>query len=119
MTNITDPLAAAGIRCYETVRGDSIAFEHEGKLCFGPSEKLCAFLSGSSESFLSDQEAENAIATLRVQQRQNPYRSTPAPIPTAGADTDNLTAILRRWEAERSAGQWEPEYSRKQLEGLR
>jgi hypothetical protein len=89
-SNIADSLAAAGIRCYETFRDGNVAFEREGTLCFGPSEKLSAFLSGSSESFLSGEAAENAIAELRRQQGENRYRST-----TTGSDNDSLATTRR------------------------
>jgi hypothetical protein len=51
--NITDSLAAAGIRCYEIFRDGNVAFAREGELYFGPRAKLPALFSGSSESFLS------------------------------------------------------------------
>jgi hypothetical protein len=113
-SNVPDPIAAAALRCYETFRGDSIAFEHEGKLCFGPSEKLCAFFSGSNESFLVGETTQAAIAQQRARAGQNPCRSA---IP--GSDSDSLAQTRNRWQAERSAGQWAPEYIRKQLEDLR
>jgi hypothetical protein len=115
MNNVADPLLAAGIRCYETFRGGSIAFEREGTLYFGPSERLSAFFSGSDESFLVGEAAQSAIAELRTQQGENPYRSTTP----GGSDKDSLAQIRKRWQAERDDGQWSPEYVRAQLKGLR
>jgi len=114
MTNITEPLAAADLRCYELFRDGSIAFVREGQLCFGPTNRLDAFLSANSESFLLGETAQAKIAQLRAQQGQSSYRST-----TAGSDEDSLAQTRNRCEAERSAGQWEPEFIRRQLEGLR
>jgi hypothetical protein len=100
MNNVADPLVAAGIRCYETFRDGSIAFERGAELYFGPREKLSAFLSGSSESFLSGEEAEARIAQLRKRAGDRPIRSTPP----VSADNDGLATTRRRWESER--GQW-------------
>jgi hypothetical protein len=113
MTNIADPLVAAYIRCYETFPGGAIAFEHNGELCFGPQTKLSPFLSGSTESFLVGEAAQAAIAELRGLQGQSRFQSA-----TTGSDNDSLVQIRKRWDAERSAGQWEPAYIREQLKGL-
>jgi hypothetical protein len=104
MSALTDSLAATGIRCYEVFRDGAIAFEREGKLCFGPSEKLSAFFSGSSESFLTGQAAQTAIAQLRKGDR--PFRSPPP----VSAENDGLATTRKRWERERD--QWTLETSR-------
>jgi hypothetical protein len=98
-SNIADSLLAAGIRCYEIFRDGSIAFEWKGELYFGPREKLSAFLSGSSEGFLTGEAAKARIAELRERQGDRPFRST---IPVS--DNDGLATTRRRWESER--GQW-------------
>jgi hypothetical protein len=104
--NITDSLATAGIRCYEIFRDGSIAFEWEGELCFGPSEKVFAALSGSNESFLTGEAAEARIAELRKRAGDRSFRSTPP----VCADNDGLATTRKRWEAER--GQWAVDISR-------
>jgi hypothetical protein len=106
MNNIADTLAAAGIRCYETFRDGSIAFERGVELYFGPSAKLSAFLSGSNETFLTGEAAEARIAELRKRQGDRPFRSTPP----VSADNDGLAQARKRWEAER--GQWPVDISR-------
>jgi hypothetical protein len=99
-SNIADSLAAAGIRCYEVFRDGGIAFERESELCFGPHEKLSAFFSGSSESFLFGQAAQTAIAQSRKRAGERPFRSTPP----VSAENDGLATTRKRWESER--GQW-------------
>ena len=100
-----ESLAAVGIRCYEIFRDGNVAFERDGNLCFGPSEKLFAFLSGSAESFLSGEEAEAAIAELRERQGDRPFRRR-----TPVSDDDGLAKTRKRWESER--GQWPVDISR-------
>jgi hypothetical protein len=106
-----DPLT--GIRCYEVFRAGRIAFERDGKLCFGPQSKLSAFLTGSDESFFVGEAAQTAIAEERKQQGDSRFRST-----TSGSDNDGLAQTRRRWENERASGQWTPEYVRQQLKEL-
>ena len=101
-----------GIRCYELFRDGNVAFERDGELCFGPSGKLPALLSGNSESFLVGEAALATIAKLRERQGENRFRST-----TTGSDNDSLATTRKRWESER--GLWPPEYVREQLKGLR
>jgi hypothetical protein len=103
---LTDPLTAAGIRCYEIFRDGNMAFEREGTFCFGPSEKISAFFSGSNESFLFGQRAQTAIAQLRKRAGDRPFRSTPTP--PVSADNDGLATTRKLWEAERVSGQWKP-----------
>jgi hypothetical protein len=105
-SNIADSLAAADVRCYELFRDGAIAFERGGELCFGPSEKLSAFFSGSSESFLTGQAAQTAIAQLRKRAGERPFWSTPP----VCADNDSLATTRRRWETERN--QWPVDTSR-------
>jgi hypothetical protein len=103
MTNLSpDPIAAAGIRCYEVFRDGSLAFEREGQLCFGPASKLSAFLSGSGESFLTGDAAQNKIDSLHA--TQHPTRSKPQ----HGNEADGFAQTRKRWETERSKGQWNP-----------
>jgi hypothetical protein len=99
-----DPITATGIRCYELFRDDNIAFERDGKLCFGPRTKIPAFLAGSDESFLIGEAAETAISELRKQQGESRFRTTSTPSST----TDGLAETRRRWENERANGQWTP-----------
>ena len=112
-SNIADSLAAAGIRCYEFFRDGSIAFEQGAELYFGPRAKLPAFLSGSSESFLTGEAAQAKVAELRERAGDRSFRSTPP----VCADNDGLATTRKRWESER--GLWPPEYVREQLKGLR
>ena len=100
--NVADPLVAAELRCYEIFRDGSIAFEHKGQLCFGPREKLSAFLSGSSESFLVGEAAEAKIAELREQEGESRYRSRTH----VSDENDGLAQTRRRWESERASGLW-------------
>jgi hypothetical protein len=103
---LADPFDAAGLRCYETFRNGSIAFEREGQLCFGPSNKLQAFLSGSNESFLVGDAAQSKVDEHHAQ--QSPTRSKPQ----IASETDGLSQTRSRWQTERSKGQWSPEYIR-------
>jgi hypothetical protein len=90
-------------KCYETFRDGYIAFERRGRFYFGPIAKLSAFLSGSSESFISDDAAEAKVAELHERQDNRCY-SKPHP----DSDTE-LAAARERWEHERRSGQWEKE----------
>jgi hypothetical protein len=101
-----DALLKAGIRCYELFRGGSLAFERDDQLCFGPSDKIQAFLSGGNESFLVGEAAQDKIAKLHAQQR--PTRSKSQTVD----QNDGFAQTRRRWEAERSSGQWSPEFVR-------
>jgi hypothetical protein len=92
-----DSLAATGIRCYEFFHDGNVAFELEGELYFGLRAKLPALLSGSTESFLSGEEAEAKIAESRERSGDRPFRSTPA----VCADSDGLAQTRKRWESER------------------
>jgi hypothetical protein len=86
--------------CYETFRDGYIAFARGGRFYFGPIAKLSAFLSGSGESFLSDDEAEAKVAELHAQQDNRCH------IPQA-PDPETLVATRKRWEQERRSGYWE------------
>jgi hypothetical protein len=97
------------LRCYEVFRDGAVAFEREGQLCFGPASKLSAFLSGSGESFLLGEAARSKIDEHHAQQR--PTRSKPG----LASETDGLALTRRRWLAERSKGQWTPEFVQKLL----
>jgi hypothetical protein len=99
-----DLLSQAGLRCYEVFRDGAVAFEREGQLCFGPASKLSAFLSGSNESFLVGEEAQDKIAKLHSQQR--PTRSQTS----RASENDGLAQTRNRWEAERAKGQWSAEF---------
>jgi hypothetical protein len=88
--------------CYETFSGGNVAFQRDGRFYFGPIAKLAALLSGSDESFLVDDAAEAKVAELQAQQDRH-YHSALAP----DYETDNLATTRKRWERERSSGQWE------------
>src|SRR5262245_42754767 len=112
-SKLAEPLAEAGIRCYELFRDGNVAFEREGIVHFGPQTKLSALLSGSLESFLAGEAAQAKIAQLHAQQkcvRSNSF---------VDVATDALATTRKRWEAERTSGQWSSEYVREQFKGLR
>jgi hypothetical protein len=92
-------------RCYETFSGGNIAFERDGHFHFGPAAKLSAFLSGSSESFLIDAEAEAKVAELQALQAKSGHFCRAGALITA-SETDNLAIIRKRWEQERSSNKW-------------
>jgi hypothetical protein len=89
------------LRCYELFRGDYVAFQRDGRFYFGPIAKLSAFLSGSDESFLADDAAEEKVAELHAQQEHR-CESKPAP----DSETDGLSTTRQRWEQERRSGHW-------------
>ena len=111
--NVVDPLSQAGVRCYEVFRNGYVAFEREGQLCFGPTSRLSAFLSGSNESFLTGEEAKAKVA--QCHNRQRPTRGK-----TQTVDPDDGFGRTRRcWEAERSKGEWAPEFIRDLIAKIR
>jgi hypothetical protein len=92
----------SALRCYELFSGGCVAFQRGGRFYFGPIAKLFAFLSGSSESFLTDEAAEERVAEIHAQQGKNLVRSVS--IPTS--ETDGLATTRQRWEHERRSGHW-------------
>jgi len=91
-----------GIRCYDVFRSGRIAFEREGKLCFGLTAKLFTFLFRSEEILLTNDEAEAKIAELRKRQGESRYNSR-RPVSN---ENDELAATRKRWESQRASGQW-------------
>jgi hypothetical protein len=91
----------SALRCYELFSGGNVAFERDGRFYFGPIAKLSALLSGSSESFLVDDAAEDRVSELHAQQD---YRCESKPAPES--ETDGLATTRQRWEQERRSGHW-------------
>jgi hypothetical protein len=89
------------LRCYELFLGDNVAFQRGGRFYFGPIAKVPALVSGSGESFLTDDAAEAKVAELHAQQDR---RCESKPMPES--ETDGLATTRARWEHERRTGQW-------------
>jgi hypothetical protein len=85
------------LRCYETFRNDYLAFEHQGQPCFGPTSRLAAFLSGSTESFLVGDAALAKIDECHAQQHLTCSK------PQVAHVDDGLSQTRSRWESEKAS----------------
>jgi hypothetical protein len=78
-----------------------------------PHQNSAPFLSGSTESFLTDDAAKAKISQCHAQQR--PTRSQTS----RASENDGLAQTRNRWQAEKAKGQWRPEFIRELLKGLK
>jgi hypothetical protein len=90
-------------KCFETFRDGNVAFTRGGRFYFGPIAKLPTLLSGSGESFLTDDAAEKKVAEIHAQQGENRCR---AGRDIADSETDQLAITREQWEHDRRSGRW-------------